>query len=279
VGGILTNGTERPAGAPGYHGRVTSRFGRLLLVGLAAALLVSGCGGTPRPEVARDAPATAALPVPNTTPEPEETAGLVPGPHDSFTADARAARIPAFRRPGKGTPFEIFENPDQYGARRSFLVKRIQGDWYQVYLPMRPNGVTGWIRARDVKLRLNPYRVEVDLSSNRLRVFEGAKKLMDEAVAAGTGGTPTPKGLFYTTILVKPPDPGGAYGPFAYGLSAYSEVLFSFGGGDGQVAIHGTNDPSSIGNDVSHGCIRMNNEAIRKLATFLPLGTPVEIRP
>lgn len=173
----------------------------------------------------------------------------------------------------------MFVNPDDWGARRTFLVKRIRDDWYEVYLPMRPNGVSGWIRARDVKLRLNPYRVEIDLSSNRLRVFEGAEALMDEPVAAGTGGTPTPTGLFYTTILVQPPDPGGAYGPYAYGLSAYSEVLFSFAGGDGQVAIHGTNDPSSIGNDVSHGCIRMNNPAIRKMASFLPLGTPVRIRP
>jgi len=38
-----------------------------------------------------------------------------------------------------------------------------------------------------------------------------------------------------------------------------------------------TNDPTSIGHDVSHGCIRMRNDDIRTLARTVPLGTPVEI--
>jgi lipoprotein-anchoring transpeptidase ErfK/SrfK len=255
---------------------VTRRFARLSLI-VAAALLV-GCGAAREPQRATTNYTVAPAPVVEATPTPEATAGLVPGPHDSLAADAESPRIPVFRRPDKGEPFHVLLNPDSWGARPAFLVKRVRDDWYEVYLPMRPNGITGWVRARDVSLRLNPYRIEIDLSTNRLRVFEAGKKIMNEPVAAGTGGTPTPTGLFYTTILVRPADPGGAYGPYAYGLSAYSEVLFSFAGGDGQVAIHGTNDPSSIGNDVSHGCIRMNNDAIVKMARFLPLGTPVEIR-
>jgi len=62
-------------------------------------------------------------------------------------------------------------------------------------------------------------------------------------------------------------------------LSGYSEVLFEFGGGDGQMGIHGTNDPTSLGRNVSNGCIRMSNAAITRLAKTLPLGVPVEIRP
>ena len=45
------------------------------------------------------------------------------------------------------------------------------------------------------------------------------------------------------------------------------------------MGIHGTDDPSSLGRNVSHGCVRMSNEAITRLAKALPVGVPVEIRP
>ena len=85
----------------------------------------------------------------------------------------------------------------------------------------------------------------------------------------GKGQTPTPNGTYYITDLLQPPNPDSVYGTYAYGLSGFSEVLNSFGGGDGQVGIHGTNDPASIGKDVSHGCIRLNNADIEKLAENL----------
>ena len=73
-------------------------------------------------------------------------------------------------------------------------------------------------------------------------------------------------------------DPAGPYGPFAFGLSAHSNVYARFGfGGDGRIGLHGTNDPSGLGHDVSHGCIRMSNPGIVKLVNVLPLGVPVNI--
>ena len=81
------------------------------------------------------------------------------------------------------------------------------------------------------------------------------------------------------TALLKSPDPGGPYGPYAYGLSGFSEVLQEFSGGDAEVGIHGNNDSSALGRSVSHGCIRMSNDGITKLAQTLPLGVPVEILP
>jgi lipoprotein-anchoring transpeptidase ErfK/SrfK len=69
----------------------------------------------------------------------------------------------------------------------------------------------------------------------------------------------------------------GAYGPFALGLSAHSDVLTEFAGGDGQVGIHGTNDPATIGQAVSHGCVRVTNDVITRLEALVSLGTPVTI--
>jgi lipoprotein-anchoring transpeptidase ErfK/SrfK len=97
-------------------------------------------------------------------------------------------------------------------------------------------------------------------------------------VAVGTGGTPTPLGTFYLTEIVRPVwQP--YLGPYAYATSAHSDVLTSFMGGDGLVGLHGTNAPGSIGRAVSHGCIRMSNSGITKLAGILPLGTPLFVGP
>ena len=97
-------------------------------------------------------------------------------------------------------------------------------------------------------------------------------------IGVGRAVTPTPRGLAYVTQLLKQPDPHGVYGPWAFGLSIYSRVLTSFGGGPGEVGIHGTDEPAGIGRDVSHGCIRLRNRAIERLARIVPLGTPVFIR-
>ena len=117
----------------------------------------------------------------------------------------------------------------------------------------------------------------VELNAHRLTVYERDQIFLQEPVGVGTGTTPTPGGLYYTTELLIPVGQP-AYGPYAYGLSGYSEVLYDFAGGDGQFGMHGTNDPSSVGRDVSNGCIRLHNDAITKLAERLPIGVPVEIK-
>jgi lipoprotein-anchoring transpeptidase ErfK/SrfK len=100
---------------------------------------------------------------------------------------------------------------------------------------------------------------------------------MRARIGVGRSLSPTPTGRYFVTELLRPPDPHGFYGPYAFGLSAYSPVYTSFAGGDGQVGIHGTSAPASIGHDVSHGCIRVANAVVARLARRLPLGTPVTI--
>jgi hypothetical protein len=140
-----------------------------------------------------------------------------------------------------------------------FLVKQRREGWAHVYLPTRPNLSTGWIRGADVELALTSYRVRVQLASHRLTLFKRGKAVMRTKIAKGRAVSPTPTGRYYVTDLIRPPDPKGFYGPYALGLSAHSPVYTSYAGGDGQVGLHGTNRPSALGTDVSHGCLRVSN--------------------
>jgi lipoprotein-anchoring transpeptidase ErfK/SrfK len=158
------------------------------------------------------------------------------------------------------------------------LVHSLRKRWVRLYMPTRPDGRTGWVRRRAVRLFRNPYRIVIRLRTHRLELWRGDRRVLRTRIVAGAAATPTPRGLFYVPQLLKPPDPAGAYGPFSFGLSAHSRVLKRFAGGYGQVGIHGTNQPWLIGASVSHGCIRVRNGAIRRLARVLPLGTPVLIR-
>ncbi|MDH3302621.1 MAG: L,D-transpeptidase [Acidimicrobiia bacterium] len=176
---------------------------------------------------------------------------------------------------------EEFANPTAVGSSLVFRAVDggvADGEWIHVHLPIQPNGTTGWVRRADVALSNNPFRIEVDRASYSLRVFNQNSLWLETEVAIGNGDTPTPVGDFYLLELLAPPDPSGPYGPFAFGLSGFSEVLDSFGGADTAIiGLHGTNDPSSLGTDVSHGCIRIENSIIEQLAASVPLGTPVLI--
>ncbi|MDP1792929.1 MAG: L,D-transpeptidase [Acidimicrobiales bacterium] len=192
-------------------------------------------------------------------------------------AHARGPSLPVSVSMGEPA-IAALSNPTRVGAPRVALVVAEIGDWLQVLLPLRPNNSLGWVRRSDVDVTYTSMRVEIDRATRRLRVFDSGAVVMDEPVAIGRAVTPTPGGQFFTTELLQPPNPGGAYGPYAFTLSAYSTVYQRFGSGDGAVGLHGTNAPGSLGATVSHGCVRLSNDAISRLAMMLPLGTPVLIR-
>lgn len=155
--------------------------------------------------------------------------------------------------------------------------RTVQGQWIEVYLPVRPNGSTGWIKLEDTRLHTNRFRIEVDRSRFMLRIYEFDQLIREADVAIGTGSTPTPAGTFYTTELIETVDPEGPYGPYAFALSGYSETISDFNGGPGIIGVHGTNEASAIGTAVSFGCIRVENEVVEFMAATLPVGTPIEI--
>ena len=206
-------------------------------------------------------------------------------PYTSRIAAPIAAEVTVHTQPDASSPAEEYPNPWQldddpdHVVPQVFLVVDQQGPWVEVLLPVRPNGTTGWVRARDVRLTQNYFRITVELAAHRITVYDGDTIMLQEPIAVGKAATPTPVGTYYLRVLLRAPDPNTVYGPFAYGLSGHSDVLTSFNGGDAELGIHGNNDASVLGTDASAGCIRMTNDGITRLAGILPLGTPVEITP
>jgi lipoprotein-anchoring transpeptidase ErfK/SrfK len=217
---------------------------------------------------------------PRQSSKPQEQKRALPWRKDGMSevAHVRARRLAVYRSPGAKHASLVLGKRDGNGTPRTFLVRATKGDWVRVFLPTRPNGSQGWVKRKTVRVYTNGYRLVVRLRSHELRLWRGDRMLAKYPVAVGTRSTPTPRGLYYIVELLQPSNPNGSYGPFSFGLSAHSNVLKRFAGGDGRVGLHGTNQPGLIGSDVSHGCIRLRNAAVRRLAKILPLGTPVYIR-
>ncbi len=202
--------------------------------------------------------------------------------HTVLIATSKKDSIQIWDKPGGAVTStiaaaDVLTSPD--ATPLVFLVESQQADWYHVYLPVRPNGSTGWVRGSQVQLSGTDFALDVYLADHTLVLSKGGKEKARYPLGVGRADRPTPGGVYYLRELLIPPNPADIYGPYAYGLSGYSPVLDSFRGGQAVIGLHGTNDPSSIGGDVSSGCLRMNNADVTTLVeTYrLPLGTPVYI--
>lgn len=235
--------------------------------GVAALLILalSGCAFT------EPAPPPAATPS-QTAPQQEPVEEVAEAAATSATGIG--ATVTVHDAPD-GAVTTTLTHPQPSGAPLTFLVADVQGEWLNVHLSQRPNGSTGWVRADSVMLQRLDYSLRVSTTDNTVTLYRNKEVVATYPAATGTGGTPTPVGEFYLTELLAPTNNG--YGPFAFGVSAYSDAVTSFGGGVGQIGLHGTDDSASIGTAASHGCIRLSNEDITTLAGLLPLGTPITI--
>lgn len=199
----------------------------------------------------------------------------------SFAVDARGL-VRVYGKPD-GRAFARFGSLNQNGVPTVFagleavIGARCRAAWYRVLVPMKPNGRTGYLRARSVNLRVVRSRIVIDLSARRLAVYRAGRLAFTTTTAIGAPATPTPLGRFYINQRFREPDPYGPYGWAAIGISAFSEVLTGWPQG-GPVAIHGTNRPSLLGRPISNGCVRVSNTAIQRIWRLAPTGTPVLIR-
>jgi hypothetical protein len=165
----------------------------------------------------------------------------------------------------------------QLRKHQTVVLLQEAGDQWLALLPLRPNGSKGWIPSSSLKVSETTWKLVVDRSARRLTILHDCAAVRSFPVAVGKPTTPTPKGTFYLDALYRLPA-GSFLGPYSYTLSGHSNVLFHFDGGEGRLGLHGTSDPSSIGQAASHGCVRMFNKDIRWLVPRLPLGTIVVVR-
>ena len=246
----------------------------VLLVSLPLVCFLAACGST----TGRGSTA----PLPAAAPPPHCRSGLSQLGSKRF---AVAADVPqharVYRRPGR-KPFASFDRLNQNGFPTVFRVLAVlrkrdcKASWYRVQVPLRPNGATGFVPARDVELGTVRTRLVVNISKKQLTLYRAGKRVLTTTVAVGSSATPTPTGNYYVNQRLIPTDTSGPFGPGAIGISAFSNVLTGWTQG-GPIAIHGTNEPWSIGHAVSNGCIRVHNDVLRRLFKATPAGTPVVI--
>ncbi len=193
----------------------------------------------------------------------------------SWTASI-AAPVVARARPGAGARIKLPGHttwtltPTVYMVTEAKDVGKVR--WVRIQLPVRPNGRSAWVPEEQVVLRRTRTWIRVSTASKRVEVFVSGQRRRTFVASVGTGGTPTPKGRFaiYDSVPTN-----GQLGPYILVLTAHSNVLRTFAGGNGIVGMHGW--PSSVGQAASHGCIRLSKSGVQALNSFAKPGTPVEI--
>lgn len=251
---------------------------------LIAVLLVAGVvtavhadpqlgspAGTPTPLTAtRSArPTSSPTPIAIRTRDPA-------APPDAEAVVTTASAIQVLSTPG-GAPVITLANPNSYGGPLVLLVIGQRPGWYQVSLPIRPNGSTGWVKASAVDLDAVPYQLTLSQRTHTVVVWHDGREVRTLPTSVGKAATPSPNGLFFVDVILDNRKGDQAYGPWALGLSGFSDVYTTFNGGDAEIALHGTDEDSSVGTSASHGCFRLHNADATWLAHTVTLGTPVYV--
>jgi L,D-transpeptidase ErfK/SrfK len=126
------------------------------------------------------------------------------------------------------------------------------------------------------KLGQSTRRVVVSIPDRKLAVVQAGRVVKIFSTAVGAPQTPSPSGSYrivqrisdptwYTKGKIVPPGKSNPIGTRWLGLSAKG------------YGIHGTNAPSSIGHNASHGCIRMRNRDVEELFDMVAVGDAVEL--
>jgi lipoprotein-anchoring transpeptidase ErfK/SrfK len=148
--------------------------------------------------------------------------------------------------------------------------------WYEVRLPILPNNSIGWVPRSALG---DLYTVHTHLYVNRATFTATLKRdgrtIFTTRVGVGRSHWPTPAGQFYIRDKITSFN-NPFYGPIAFGTSARSAVLTDWPGG-GFIGVHGTDEPQILPGAVSHGCIRMVNDAIIRLSQLMQVGTPLTV--
>lgn len=260
---------------------------RTLFMATGVGIMLVACGG----DANRGVPEAAEPPITTTTttttttlppPEPEPPALWAGYETTSSGSDGLAAYAHG--------PLEVYETRDSPEPYLTLDHSTILGTvtvlgvvngpddgWVEVMLPVRPNGSTGWIQTDAVSLYVADGEIIVSLSDRELVYVVDGVELLRTEVGVGSDYNQTPTGHYFVTDSVTLADPNSPWGPHALGISARSDTITEFNGGDGIIGIHGTNNPNSIGDNVSLGCVRVPNDMITALHQLVPIGTRVTV--
>jgi lipoprotein-anchoring transpeptidase ErfK/SrfK len=252
------------------------------LVPILVALLMGGSGGSaavltnavtvPAPKFA-PAPATPATQAPS--PAPKDAGLKLPPGRGALVALVRHP-TPLHAKPGGRVLAKLAVKTD-FGSPQALWVVRHSGRWLGVVSPKAGNNQVGWIPASAVSLSRVNWQLKVSLSARRLTVLDNGQVKQRYTVAIGAPDAPTPTGRFAVTDRLLTGDPAGPYGCCILALSAKApHAIQDWSGGD-RIAIHSTPETETIGEAVSHGCVRLTLAEGQWLINHIPLGTPTVI--
>src|SRR6266513_2428962 len=130
--------------------------------------------------------------------------------------------------------------------------------------------------------------VKVDVKTNMLGVFEGDKIIAAYPVTIGSTQTATPIGEWKVRGVAKLPTFRYDERMLKHGERSKNFHILTPGPNNPVgvvwialnkrgIGIHGTDDPNTIGQAVSHGCIRLANWDVVRLAGKVKAGVPVSV--
>jgi len=241
-----------------------------VLVGLLAlCMIAAGCGqgadgGT------SNKPDKSPFAVASSPPPPGGVAGS-----GSLTAYVPAAT--PLRASPDGKALATLPKKTDFGSPQVVPVLERRNGWLRVMSSKLKNGASGWIRADRARLFRVDYTIQESLARRELTVRRGSRVVARTRTAIGRPEAPTPRGTFAVTDRLMINRTGSPYACCVLALSAHQpKTPQGWGGGD-RVAIHATSDPSSVGQAVSLGCLRVRTSVMRRLVRLVPLGTPVRV--
>jgi lipoprotein-anchoring transpeptidase ErfK/SrfK len=174
-------------------------------------------------------------------------------------------------------PYDVGTSPTTLLATRGFR-DRLKHDWVRVQLSLRPNQTAAWVPADAVILTATDTRIVIHLTRRRLDVWRSTRRVLSAPAGIGRAATPTPTGQFaIDDIWETDAATRGIYGRFVLALTAHSNVLLHFDGGDGRIAIHGGGGPGRVGARASFGCIIVSDRVLQRLSHLARRGTPVTV--
>jgi lipoprotein-anchoring transpeptidase ErfK/SrfK len=266
-----------PEGAPGKSPRRRLALAGLLgltpLIPIAIAIIIIG-GGAASAGTTTTTPASNFKPL-STKVSTQQNLLIPPGKGALVALVQHATEMRS--SPG-GHVYAKVPLRTEFGSPVAMWVVRTSGPWLGVISPIAGNGNVGWIPAAVAALGRVNWKIQVTLSKRQLTVLHGGRAVAHFTIAVGAPTAPTPTGRFAVTDRLNTGDPTGPYGCCILALSAEAPHAIQDWSGGNRIAIHSTPETSSIGQPVSHGCMRLTLPEGRWLLNHIPLGTPTVIR-